>query len=52
MLAPTLWNVTIYAVAWTLQVVRMNAEERFLSQDEAYRVYKGAVRYRLIPGVY
>jgi protein-S-isoprenylcysteine O-methyltransferase Ste14 len=50
--APTLWNVAVYAVAWTCMWIRMNAEERVLGQDPDYRAYMDRVRYRLIPGLY
>jgi protein-S-isoprenylcysteine O-methyltransferase Ste14 len=49
---PTLWNLGLYATAWTLQIMRIHAEERLLSEDEAYREYRKAVRYRLLPGLY
>jgi protein-S-isoprenylcysteine O-methyltransferase Ste14 len=52
LLHPTAWNISIYAVAFAVQVVRLFAEERFLSQNEEYRSYMGVVRYRLIPGVF
>jgi len=52
LLNPTLWNATIYAGVWSLQLLRISSEERFLSRDPAYRVYRDFVRYRLIPGVY
>jgi protein-S-isoprenylcysteine O-methyltransferase Ste14 len=46
---PTFWNFAIYAAALTLQVLRMLAEERTLSQDPKYKTYAVEVRYRLIP---
>ena len=52
MLMPSLLNLTIYAIAWWSQVLRLLAEERLLSQDEAYRAFKERVRFRLIPRVF
>lgn len=49
---PTFWNLTIYAAALMLQVLRILAEERTLSQDPKYKTYTLKVRYRLIPGVF
>ena len=46
------WNLVIYAVAWTTQVLRIREEEAFLMQDQAYRDYASAVGSRLIPGVF
>lgn len=52
MTAPSLWNLGVYLCAWSFLVARIYAEERILSQDELYRGYKEAVRYRLMPGVF
>lgn len=49
---PTLWNLSVYAIAWTAQLLRIGAEERVLNNDPEYRAYAGAVRYRLVPGLY
>lgn len=49
---PTAWNLAVYLVAWTVQLMRIGAEERVLMEDQAYRDYAGAVRGRLIPGLY
>jgi protein-S-isoprenylcysteine O-methyltransferase Ste14 len=49
---PTLWNAGCYALAYCLQVPRLLAEERLLSQDPHYRAYQQAVRYRLLPGLF
>lgn len=49
---PTLWNAAVYAIALTLQVMRMRAEEGLLARDPAYAAYLQNVRYRLVPGVY
>jgi len=52
MLYPSLLNLTIYVIGWWAQVLRLLAEERLLSEDEAYREFRQKVRYRLIPGVF
>ena len=52
LLHPTAWNAAVYAVSLSLQVVRILAEERLLSQDPAYRDFSASVRYRLAPGVF
>lgn len=49
---PTLWNLSVYALCYTLQIPRLLAEERLLSQDETYRQYMEQVRFRLIPKVF
>ena len=45
-------NLVIYAVGWTAQIRRILAEEALLGQDPAYRAYMGAVRWRLVPGLF
>jgi protein-S-isoprenylcysteine O-methyltransferase Ste14 len=45
-------NAVIYGAAYVLQVARIYAEERILSEDGRYREYLRRVRYRLIPGVF
>jgi protein-S-isoprenylcysteine O-methyltransferase Ste14 len=49
---PKLWNACIYTLVLALQVVRILAEERVLSQDPAYRELTAKVRYRLAPFVF
>lgn len=51
-LFPSLLNLVIYAVGWTAQILRLQAEEQLLSQDDAYRLYREKVRWRLIPGLF
>lgn len=46
------WNAAVYAATWGAQVLRIRAEEAILSQDPAYRAYKGETRHRLIPGLW
>jgi hypothetical protein len=45
-------NVVAYALCWTAMLLRIRAEEAFLSADPAYRAYRDTVRYRLIPGLW
>lgn len=52
LLNPTLWNAAVYVAAWFAMVLRIEEEEKFLSQDQAYRDYKEHVRWRLFPGFY
>ena len=52
LVSPSLWNVAVYAAAWTCLIARIFAEERVLSEDLAYLQYKTTVRYRLLPGIF
>jgi protein-S-isoprenylcysteine O-methyltransferase Ste14 len=52
LLNPCAWNLAIYALSWTVQVLRIGAEERLLLEDPAYQAYAGRVRFRLAPGLY
>jgi len=52
MIMPSLFNLTLYLIAWTAQILRLAAEERLLLQDEAYAEFAQRVRYRVLPGVY
>jgi protein-S-isoprenylcysteine O-methyltransferase Ste14 len=49
---PSLWNAAIYSGALMFQVLRILAEERYLSRDPAYLDLKARVRWRLVPGVF
>jgi protein-S-isoprenylcysteine O-methyltransferase Ste14 len=49
---PTWWNWVVYGFCYALQVPRLLAEERLLSEDANYRAYQAVVRYRLIPGLF
>jgi protein-S-isoprenylcysteine O-methyltransferase Ste14 len=49
---PTVWNLSVYAICYSLQIPRLLAEERLLSQDENYGKYMKQVRFRLIPRVF
>lgn len=48
----SLYNLAIYTIGWTAQILRLLAEERLLSRDPAYRQYMAKVPWRLIPGVF
>lgn len=52
MLNPSLINLAVYAIGWWAQVLRVLAEERLLSEDQAYREFRQKVRFRLVPGVF
>jgi len=49
---PTIWNLSVYAVCYSLQIPRLLAEERILSADPKYVNYSEHVRYRLLPGIF
>jgi protein-S-isoprenylcysteine O-methyltransferase Ste14 len=46
----SVYNLAIYAAAWTVQVLRIIEEERLLSLDPKYRALKERVRWRVLPG--
>jgi protein-S-isoprenylcysteine O-methyltransferase Ste14 len=45
-------NGLIYLVEFVLQIGRITAEERLLTDDPDYAAFRCRVRYRLIPGVF
>src|SRR5262249_23130787 len=49
---PSPVNIALLVIAVVSQLIRIGEEERTLRQDERYREYMAAVRYRLIPGLY
>jgi protein-S-isoprenylcysteine O-methyltransferase Ste14 len=49
---PSVRNIALLCIGTAFQLVRIREEERVLSADEGYRVYRGAVRFRLVPYVY
>ena len=49
---PSAWNALVIAVLLLAQVTRIVAEERLLSRDPLYRIYRSQVRWRLVPGVW
>ncbi|OFX00212.1 MAG: hypothetical protein A3E78_06450 [Alphaproteobacteria bacterium RIFCSPHIGHO2_12_FULL_63_12] len=52
LIAPTFWNLAVYLVGWACLLLRIEYEERLLSEDAAYQALKLRVRYRLAPGIY
>lgn len=46
------YNLAVYVIGWTAQILRLLAEERLLGEDPAYRAYLAQVRWRLIPGIF
>lgn len=50
-ISPSSWNVMVYALAYSLMIPRIFAEERLLGLDPLYIAYTSRVRWRLIPGV-
>ena len=49
---PSLYNTSVALAGFVLMMWRIRFEERLLAQDEIYRDYMDAVRYRLLPGLY
>ncbi|SCV00683.1 conserved membrane hypothetical protein [Cupriavidus necator] len=45
-------NLLVYTGLYALQAVRINREEKLLSDDPEYRRYREKVRFRALPGVY
>jgi protein-S-isoprenylcysteine O-methyltransferase Ste14 len=50
--SPRVWNVVVLILAWSCQILRIRSEERLLSNDPAYRLYREQTRRRLLPGVW
>ena len=50
-LAPSNWNIAVYALSYSLMIPRIFAEERLLGSDPEYVAYCQRVRARLIPGL-
>jgi protein-S-isoprenylcysteine O-methyltransferase Ste14 len=48
----TIRNILVVASCWLFFVWRIEAEERLLAQDEAYRDFMARTRFRLVPGVF
>jgi protein-S-isoprenylcysteine O-methyltransferase Ste14 len=49
---PSAWNAAVIAGAFAGQLLRIHAEETFLSSDPAYADYARRTRWRLLPFVY
>ena len=52
LLSPNLWNLTVYAASFGVQLFRILAEERLLGADPAYGAFQARTRWRLLPGVF
>lgn len=52
LLNPTVWNLSVYAISLGLQILRIQAEERLLAHDPGFAAFRGAVRFRLAPGLW
>ncbi len=52
LLNPSLWNLAIFGLLYTLKIPRILAEERLLQRDPDYVCYMERVRYRLLPGFF
>lgn len=52
LLNPSLWNLAVFALLYSIKIPRIFAEEHLLERDPLYREYQSAVRYRLIPGLF
>ena len=52
LLAPNPVNLLIYGLSFSVQLVRILAEERLLRRDPAYAAFMGKTRWRLLPGVF
>jgi protein-S-isoprenylcysteine O-methyltransferase Ste14 len=48
----SLLNVTAWIVVVVVQVARIAAEEKLLTQDREYQAYQQRVRWRLVPGLW
>lgn len=48
----TVGNLLKYLFTWTVQLLRIREEEKFLLKDETYRELAQRVRFRLVPGIY
>jgi protein-S-isoprenylcysteine O-methyltransferase Ste14 len=49
---PSVMNIALLVTAVASQLIRIVEEEKTLHEDEGYRRYQAAVRYRLIPGLF
>ena len=49
---PTVWNMTIIAVADTALIARALVEEHVLAKDRSYRAYCSRVAWHLVPGLF
>jgi protein-S-isoprenylcysteine O-methyltransferase Ste14 len=52
LVAPSVWNASVYLLAWPMMIARIYAEERVLDANPDYQAFKAHVRYRLLPGIF
>jgi protein-S-isoprenylcysteine O-methyltransferase Ste14 len=52
MLNPSLWNLAIFGLLYSIKIPRILIEEGLLSRDPEYRSYMDKVRFRLLPGLF
>lgn len=48
----TPWNISIVLIVTMFQVLRIQSEERWLSETADYAEYASKVRWRLLPGIF
>ncbi|MBI1261549.1 MAG: isoprenylcysteine carboxylmethyltransferase family protein [Rhizobiales bacterium] len=52
LLYPSFWNLAVYLTSAGIQIMRLLAEERLLSESAEYRDLMQRVPYRLVPGIF
>jgi protein-S-isoprenylcysteine O-methyltransferase Ste14 len=45
-------NIVKYLLGWSMQLLRIREEEKFLMKDESYRELARRVQFRLVPGLF
>ncbi len=48
----SVYNMAVYVLQISCQILRMRAEEKLLAKEERYAAYMAQVRYRMLPGVF
>jgi protein-S-isoprenylcysteine O-methyltransferase Ste14 len=49
---PNLWNCALFVITWGFYILRIEAEERLLTQNDHYLAFQNMTHFRLIPGIY
>ncbi len=49
---PSAWNAGLFVATCVMQVLRIRAEERVLTESAEYAQYRQRVRWRVLPGLY
>lgn len=52
LLHPSLWNLAIFGILYSIKIPRILIEEGLLARDPDYREYMQKVRFRLLPGLF